>query len=88
MEHTVTWASENSYIASVDKNGRITGRTPGSTTVTCTMETGTKSRVTVTVTGQPVTRLTIPNNEITLEPGESAVIEYEINENADDKRVK
>ena len=27
MEHTVTWASENSYIASVDKNGRITGRT-------------------------------------------------------------
>ncbi|MBR7040813.1 MAG: Ig-like domain-containing protein [Clostridia bacterium] len=88
MEHSVTWSSDNSYIASVDKNGRITGRTPGSTTVTCTMETGTKSKVTVTVTGQPVTKLSIPNNELTLEPGESAVIEYEINENADDKRVR
>ena len=88
MEHSVTWSSDNSYIASVDKNGRITGRTPGSTTVTCTMETGTKSKVTVTVTGQPVTKLSIPVNELTLEPGESAVIEYEINENADDKRVR
>ncbi|MCR4622797.1 MAG: Ig-like domain-containing protein [Clostridiales bacterium] len=88
MEHTVTWTSDNPFVASVDKNGRITGNTPGTTVIFCTMETGTKSRVAVTVTGQPITTLSIPNNEITLEPGQSAQIEYEINENADDKRVK
>ena len=88
VTHTLTFTSDNPYVASVDDKGKITGKAAGSTRVRATLETGTSRSVTVTVTGQPVTRLTITNPEVQLEVGETAVLEYTINESADDKRVK
>ena len=88
VTHTVTFTSDNEYVASVDAKGKITGKAAGTTRIRATLETGTARSVTVTVTGQPVTRLTITNPEVQLEVGESAVLEYTINESADDKRVK
>ncbi|MBQ4227700.1 MAG: Ig-like domain-containing protein [Clostridia bacterium] len=88
VSHTVTWSSENSYIASVDQKGRITAHAAGTTYVVAELETGAQRRVTVTVTGQPVTRLKLDQSRVDLELGEKAKLSYTINENADDKRVR
>ena len=47
VSHTVTWSSENSYIASVDQKGRITAHAAGTTYVVAELETGAQRRVTV-----------------------------------------
>ena len=45
VSHTVTWSSENSYIASVDQKGRITAHAAGTTYVVAELETGAQRRV-------------------------------------------
>lgn len=87
MEHEVYWTSQNEYIATVSAKGKVTGVAAGTTTVTATIENGTSRRVTVVVSGNAVRTLTVVNPYIELEVGASGRLEYEINEDADDKRV-
>ena len=88
VEHKVTWTSDNPYVASVDQKGRISAHAAGSTYIRATLETGTQRRITVTVTGNPVTELTLDAITIELEVGETAQLNYTMNPEADDKRVK
>lgn len=51
--NTVTWASNNTAIATVDENGKITAVAPGTATITATTEDGGKTATcTVTVTAK------------------------------------
>ena len=88
VEHTVTWTSDNEFVAAVDQRGRITGRAAGSTYVHATLETGVTRRISVTVTGNAVTELRLDRDSLQLEVGESAKLNYTMNADADDKRVR
>ena len=87
MEHEVYWTSQNEYVATVSPKGKVTAVAAGTTTVTATIENGASRRVTVVVSGNAVKTLTIVNPDIELEVGASERLIYEINEDADDKRV-
>lgn len=61
---TVTWTSQNDSIASVDSNGKVTAKAPGSTTITAKITVGGKEytdscSVTVTQGNVPVTGVTV-----------------------------
>ena len=88
VEHRVTWTSDNNYVATVDQRGKITAHASGSTYVRATLETGTVRRITVTVTGHPVTTLKLDQSTVQMEIGESTLLTYQMNADADDKRVK
>ena len=88
MEHEVYWTSQNEYIATVSPKGKVTAVAAGTTTVTATIENGTSRRVTVVVLGNAVETLTIVNPDMELEVGASERLIYEINDDADDKRVR
>ena len=49
-DKTVTYKSSNPAVASVDADGNVTGKTPGTTTITVTAANGEKATYTVTVT--------------------------------------
>ena len=88
IDHSVTWASENSYVAGVDSKGKITAKAAGRTYIRATLETGATARVTVIVTGNAVTSLTLDKTELELEIGQTALLSYTMNDSADDRRVK
>jgi len=46
---TLTWKSSNVSIASIDKNGKVTGNEPGTATITCTTDNDLSASCTVTV---------------------------------------
>ena len=88
VDHKLTWESDNPYVASVDQRGKITARTAGSTYVRATLETGVTRRVNVTVLGNAVTELSVSEQVLELEVGQSAQLSYTITPTADDKRVR
>lgn len=88
VNHTVTWSSDNSYVASVDKNGKVLAKAAGSTYIRATIETGDSCRITVKVSGNPVTRLTLSETTVEMEVGQTHTLTYILNDTADDKRVK
>lgn len=50
----ITWSSSNATVATVDANGRVTARAPGTATITATSETRSGS-VALTVAADPIT---------------------------------
>ena len=62
---SVTWRSSNTAIATVDRFGGVTGRAPGSVTITAESE-GVRAQVTHTVAPNPVASLEIdlPDNTV------------------------
>lgn len=60
----ITWASDDSGIASVDQTGLVTGRTPGTTIIKATAsDGGIKAECSFTVTNVPVNITGITNNK-------------------------
>jgi hypothetical protein len=64
-----TWTSSNPTVATVDRFGSVTARTPGSVTITAEAE-GVKATKTYTVVANPVSTLTIDIKETTLRTGD------------------
>ncbi len=88
IDHTVLWSSDNEYIASVSANGKVTGHAAGSTLIRARIESGDTAAIRVTVSGNPVTSLAIVDSDIELKPGMAIQMEYTINQDADDQRIR
>ena len=71
---TITWASENPEIATVDAKGKITGVYPGTARITATMPGGQVSAITVTVNPIKVSSVKIKPSSVKLTLGESATV--------------
>lgn len=67
---TVTWATGNAAIATVNASGVVTGVSPGATAITATVE-GRVAQVAVTVTLPPVATVTVTPTRDTLAVGGS-----------------
>ena len=65
---TVTWASSNANVASVNTSGLVTGKAAGSATITATSE-GKSATATVTVTLVPVASVVVSPTTATLPVG-------------------
>jgi len=71
----VTWTSNNSAVARVDPNGRVSGVSVGSAVITAISDSGARV-ATVTVTVRiPVTSITLPETRITLRIGQTHQLE-------------
>ena len=71
-EHTVTWTSSNSNMASVDANGKVTALSGGNVTIAA--KAGGKSVVCMVVVIVPVESVTLNRSSLTLGEGESATL--------------
>jgi trimeric autotransporter adhesin len=69
----VAWASSNVSVASVDSDGRVTGKLPGAVTITATSE-GRTGSAAVTVSVLPVASVTVSPDEATLSVGENRAL--------------
>lgn len=88
-DKTVTWTSDKEDVATVDENGLVTTKTPGTATITATAGEA-KATCVITVTAKPieVEGIELKTKEATVAEGTEFKIEYVINpENATDKTV-
>lgn len=80
---TIRWTSSNSDVATVDRNGRITGKKVGTTTVSASVN-GMKADCVVTVKQAP-TRISA--QALTVEAGESAKMKVSLTRNSASKTL-
>lgn len=87
---TVKWTSSDQKIATVDESGKVTAVAAGTATVTATTEDGGKTAACkVTVTGVPVTGVTLNKTTLALTAGKSETLTATVApENAANKAVK
>ena len=71
--NAVTWRSSNTTVATVDQNGKVTGKTPGSCTITCTTADGSNKTATCAITVKPylATSITLENDEMEVFVGDT-----------------
>ncbi|MDY3249965.1 MAG: Ig-like domain-containing protein [Candidatus Choladocola sp.] len=71
-----SWKSDNTKIAAVDKNGKVTGKQAGKATITVTLASGISAKITVTVQKAAVktTAITNVSKKVTLKKGEKATL--------------
>ena len=67
MDKNVTWASDSSSVATVDRNGKVTAKAPGTATITATVD-GQYATCKVTVP-KLVTSVSLNKDELTLTTG-------------------
>ena len=69
-ERTLTWTSNNTAVATVDSQGRVTAVGAGTATITATATNNRTATATVTVTyAHPVTSITLDRSAVTLTAG-------------------
>lgn len=72
---TVTWKSSDTTVATVDSNGKVTAKGPGSATITATAADGSGKKATCTVTvTQLVTGITLNPTSLALDVGASSTL--------------
>ena len=85
----ISWSSDNTSVATIDQNGKVTGIGEGEATITLTsVDTGKKATCKVKVSKEPklVQSINLDKTNIKLDPGKTATLNVTINpSNADDK---
>ena len=84
----VTWSSSNKKVASVDKNGLVTGKKVGKAVITVKTKDGSftaKCTVSVEIRAQ---RVTLKNSKVTVKSGKSVTLKYTLSpKNTTDKNL-
>lgn len=62
------WSSSEASVVGVDNTGAVTARTPGTSTITISVE-GVRATATVTVTERSVTSVRLEPGDVSLKPG-------------------
>ena len=78
---SVTFASSDEAVASVDAQGLVTSGVPGTATITVTTHNGISNSLEITVAEAP-TSLTFPEGDISIGQGDSRTLSYAFNEGA------
>ena len=87
VQNDYDWSSSDKTIATVDQKGRVTGKKPGSCTITATHDDGTVYACLFTVT-QPVTKVAIDKSSISLDKGSTYSLNPSIKpDDATDKTI-
>ena len=71
---SITWTSSDQNVATIDSNGKVTGVTPGTTTITATLTNGTVNTISITRTVKvlkPITGFDVTETTATLYVGDS-----------------
>lgn len=88
----ITWKSSNTGVAKVDSNGRVTGVSAGSATITAVSNDGgyvATCKVTVEALSKKVNNVSLDKNELTITAGEETTLKATINPSyAENKKVK
>lgn len=85
---TVTWASSNPSVATVDTNGKVTAKNAGTATITATSNNGKTATCKITVPEVSVTSITLSKTSASLDIGESVALTTTITpSNAGNKSV-
>ena len=88
IDRSVTWASSNNAIASVDANGKVTANMAGTAVITATTPNGKTAQCTVTVTNPPAQPSTPSTPTITSQKVEKITIKGISKNIAAGKKVK
>ena len=78
-DKSVTWAVDNSEIATIDNSGKVTGVSPGTATVTITTTDSGKTATCKITVNQPVDSVTLDKNTLTLTEGQSETLKATAN---------
>lgn len=72
---TITWESEDNDIATVDKDGKVTGKSQGTVKITGTLENGMQVECEVTVKIIPVDSISFDQKEITIKKNQTSILD-------------
>ncbi len=70
-DKTVTWASDNTEVATVDSKGKVTAKAPGSAVITVTTKDGEKTASCTVTVAQPVSSVSVTPTTLTLTEGDT-----------------
>lgn len=73
-DKTLTWSTSKSSVATVDKNGKVTGVKAGTATITVKTVNGKSASCTVTVDDVQATSVTLNNSTLSVKKGSSATL--------------
>ena len=79
-DKTVTWVSSNSSVATVDSNGKVTGKSAGSVTITAKTSNNLTATCQVTVPADeiPINTLSLDKTNVTIHVGEYCYINADV----------
>lgn len=73
VEYSTTWSSNDTTVASVDKNGKVTAKAPGEAVITCEVTSTRKAYCKIKVV-QRATKVTIVKDKTTINVGETMTV--------------
>ena len=84
---TVSWSSDNTDVAVVDSQGKVTAKTPGKAVITVTTTDGEKTAMCTVNVAQPVKEITLDKPAITLTEGETGTLKATVKPDDADQEI-
>ena len=87
MRQAVTYTSSNEGVATVDSQGMVTAKNPGSAAIRLISRSGARAQVAIEVAGKPADRMELSADRIVLDKGQISGLKAVFNKDAVDTRV-